>query len=61
MRYVQALLNWILLSTGRTDLKRLEREREIAQKIKYQIFDFVKAHHFNIIKINTISLIDHCK
>ena len=23
MRHVQALLNWILLSTGRTDLKRL--------------------------------------
>ena len=28
MRRVQTLLNWILLSTGRTDLKRLERERE---------------------------------
>ena len=28
MRYVQALLNWILLSTGRTDLKRLEEEEE---------------------------------
>ena len=23
MRHVQALLNWILLSTGRTDLKRV--------------------------------------
>ena len=28
MRHVQALLNWILLSTGRTDLKRLEEEEE---------------------------------
>ena len=39
MRHVQTLLNWILLSTKKTDLKCLERERA-GISLKFNDFEF---------------------
>ena len=41
MRHVQALLNWILLSTGRTDLKRLEEEEKKMYNLKSKLIIIV--------------------